>query len=130
MITGLEKIYTIAAYAIHETMFLCETARPASCKHVFEWLGFPDSCEWVAQDAFDKFEGAKRGFAVVFDPITKILPKLGMEYGYSLNAGSQGLSPGGTVRAILACLFGQWLGATQSAVVAHSWATSEGGPSP
>jgi len=83
MIAGLQEIYPVGAYSIDQPVFLGEAARPASRKHVFQWLGLTNASEQVAQNTLDKVEGPECGFAVGRDPITNVIAELGMEYGVS-----------------------------------------------
>src|ERR1700691_2755225 len=103
MITGLQKINPAVAHAIHEPVFLRKAARPASCLQVFKGLRLPNSCERFTQNVLDQIERAKRNLAVVFYPVTKILPEFRMKDCLPFTA-RQGRSPDGIAQAVLVYL--------------------------
>jgi hypothetical protein len=89
VVPRLQEINSSLTHAIHQTVLLCKSARPATCKDVFQRLRLSDAGEWVPQDAFYEFERAKRNLPVGFDPIAKVLPELGMKYGFPVSVARQ-----------------------------------------
>jgi len=103
VIPSLQKINAVSAYAIHQAVLLREAARPATREDVFQRLRLSDPRKWVAQDAFDEFECTERNLAVGFNPVTKILPELGMKYGFPVNVAWQVPSPAVTCLKVPVC---------------------------
>jgi hypothetical protein len=54
----LEKIDSVAADSINQTMLLRDAAGPATSKLKSEWLGLTDTVEGIGQDGLYKFQCA------------------------------------------------------------------------
>ena len=80
MVSSLEEIDAFAGYPIHEPMFLSDTPRPATGKHIFQWFGFPRALKGIPHDRFNEIENSDRDAAFVFDPKSEVLKKLGLKY--------------------------------------------------
>lgn len=108
MVTGLQKINPLLAYAIYQSMFLRHPARPATGQHILQWFRLSNATKWIAQYRLDKFEDAKSNLPVGPNPMAQILSKLGMKYRFPLNAARQVPSPGGVSPMIPACPYLLW----------------------
>jgi hypothetical protein len=58
MEAGLDKIDSVAADSINQTMLLRDAAGPATSKLKPEWLWLSDPREGIGQDGLDKFQCA------------------------------------------------------------------------
>jgi hypothetical protein len=85
MVAGLKKIDPFVAHPKHQTMLLRNTSRPAAGEQVAERFRLARAVERVAQHRFDQIEYSDCGIPIGFDPITKIVPELGVENRSSLN---------------------------------------------
>ncbi len=88
-------------------MLLCNPARPATSENVLERFWLPDAAERVSQHGFIKLENSQGYLAVCIDPVTEILAKFAMEYGFPLSGSGQGPSPGAVFPEAPACLSSQ-----------------------
>ncbi len=80
VISRLQKIDSTSAHAIHQAMFLRESTRPAARESVLQWLGLTDSGKRSPHDVFDELKSAKCNLPIGFNPVPKILSKLGVKY--------------------------------------------------
>ena len=93
MISGLQEVDTIGTYEINNSMLLSQSPRPGAGSKIFQRLGLSDATEWITQDRFNQVERPQRNLSLRLNPITQVLPKLRMKYGFSG-------SPRGTRRLI------------------------------
>ena len=59
MIKSLEKVNTIRAYQIHQTMLLGQPARPHADTQIFQRFRFAQTSEGVAQHCFHQSQHAQ-----------------------------------------------------------------------
>jgi hypothetical protein len=79
VVPSLEEIDALISDAVDQTVFLCDTARPATRKHKSQWLWFSWAVEGVAQDCFNEIENSDRYSALIFDPKPQVLKELGLK---------------------------------------------------
>ena len=81
MVSSLQEIDGFVTDAIHQPVFLCDSARPAPGKYIFERFGFPRTFERVSHDSVNQIENPDCGAALRFHPKTEVLKELRLEYG-------------------------------------------------
>jgi hypothetical protein len=67
-VSGLQEIDRLVTDAIHQSVFLCYTARPAPGKHILERFGFAGAFEGVSHDCLNQIEDPKRNGTLVLHP--------------------------------------------------------------
>src|SRR5580698_4668993 len=129
MISCLHEINSGLGDTIDQSMFLSDSAGPASCQHILEGFRFSDSSQRISEYGFNQFENSQRGLAVDLHPMAQILPKLGMEHGFAFNAPCQGPSPAGVSLTVPACLSCPPRDSAQRTAGARSWESEGDAPS-
>jgi len=81
VVPGLQEIDSFVTDAIHQPVFLCDPARPAPGKHVFERFGFTRTGERVSHDCINQVENSDCNSALAFHPEPKVLKELQLEHG-------------------------------------------------
>ena len=84
VISGLKKINSLVTDAVHQAVFLRDTARPTTRQKISQSLGFAQALEWIAHHCLDQIQHPESGAPIGFYPKSQILWKLRMEYGGSL----------------------------------------------
>ena len=85
VVSGLQEIDGTVTDAIHQSVFLCDTARPAPGKHVLERFGFAGAFEGVSHDCLNQVEDPDRSGTLVLHPEPEVLKELRLEYGDSFS---------------------------------------------
>lgn len=80
VVSALEEIDCVIGDAVHQTVFLSDSPRPAAAEQVFQRFGFPRAFEGVPHDRIHEIQNSHGDRALVFDPKSKILKKLGLKY--------------------------------------------------
>ena len=80
MVSSLQEIDGLVTDAIHQSMFLCDSARPAPGKYMFERFGFARTFERISHDCLNQIEDPDRSGALAFDPESQVLKELRLEY--------------------------------------------------
>jgi hypothetical protein len=81
VVSSLQKIDSFVTDAIHQTVFLCDSARPAAGKYIFERFGFPRTVERISHDCLNQIEDPDCSGALTFHPESQVLKELRLEYG-------------------------------------------------
>ena len=76
MIARLEKVDSLSGHPIDHTMFLVNSAAPATGEIMAQRLGFAYSPEWIVENRRHKVKNPKRGFAVSLNPAPQVLAKV------------------------------------------------------
>ena len=92
VVSGLEKIDGRGGDAVHQTVFLGDTTRPAPRQHVFQGFGFSGAFKGIPHDCVNEIENSQRDAAVVFDPKPEVLKKLGLKCGLPFRLSLHGAS--------------------------------------
>lgn len=85
MIAGLKKINSFVRGAIHQAVFLGDTAGPTTREHISKRFGFAQALEWIAHDCLDQIQHSYGDAPVGLYPKSQIAQKLRLEDGDSLN---------------------------------------------
>ncbi len=81
MVSSLQEIDGFVTDAIHQTVLLCDSARPAAGKYIFERFGLPRTFERVSHDCLNQIEDPDCSGALAFHPESQVLKELRLEYG-------------------------------------------------
>jgi hypothetical protein len=76
VIPRLDELYPVGKYPIDDTMFLVNSAAPATGEIMPQRFGFANSPEWVGEYRLHQVKNPKRGFAVCLNPAPQILAKV------------------------------------------------------
>ena len=68
VVSGLQRIDGFVSDAIHQPVFLCDTARPAPGEHILERFGFAGAFERVSHDCVHQIEDPDYSGTLVFHP--------------------------------------------------------------
>lgn len=79
MITRLKEIDRFLTNAIHEAVFLRDTAGPTTREQISKRLGFTKALEWVAHYCLNQIQHSNSGTSIGLHPKFQILPELRME---------------------------------------------------
>jgi hypothetical protein len=85
VILSLEEIDGIIGDAVYEAVLLSDSPGPAAAEHVFQRFGFSNAFERVSHDRIHQIKYSQRDSALVFDPKSEVLKKLGLKYGNSFS---------------------------------------------
>jgi len=92
VVSGLQEIDCFVADAIHQSVFLCNTARPAPGEHKLERFGFAGAIERVSHDCLNQIEDPDCSGTIVLHPEPEVLKELPLEHGDSLRLSLHGAS--------------------------------------
>ena len=81
VVSSLQEIDGLVTDAIHQPVFLCDTARPAPGKHIFQRFGLSRTFERIPHHCLNEIEDSDRDAALVFDPEPEVLKELRLKYG-------------------------------------------------
>jgi hypothetical protein len=76
VIPRLNEFNPVSKHPINDTMFLVDSAAPATGEIMAQRLGFANSMEWVVENRRHQVKNSKRGFAVCPNPAPQILAKV------------------------------------------------------
>ena len=85
VISALQEVDRFVTGAIHQPVFLCDAARPAAGKQIFERFGFPRTFERVSHGGLDQIEDPDCSGAFGFYPEAEVLQELRLEYSDALS---------------------------------------------
>lgn len=77
VVAGLEKNDRTVRDSIHQPVFLCNAARPASRQGVPERFRFSGTVEWISEDRVRQVQHADRDVPLAPDPVPEILRNSG-----------------------------------------------------
>jgi hypothetical protein len=80
VVSGLQEIDSFVTDAIHQPVFLRDTARPAPGKHILERFGFAGSLEGISHDGVNQIENPDCNRTLVFHPEPEVLKEFRLEY--------------------------------------------------
>ena len=80
VVSSLQEIDGLFTDAAHQPVFLCDSARPAPGKHIFERFGFARTFERVSHDCLNQIEDPDCCRALALYPETQVLKELRLEY--------------------------------------------------
>lgn len=81
MVLALEEIDCFIGDAVYEAVLLSDSPGPTAAEHVFQRFGFSEAFERVPHDRINQVKDSYRDSALVFDPKSEVLKKLGLKYG-------------------------------------------------
>jgi hypothetical protein len=81
MVSGLQEIDGFVTDAIHQPVFLCDTARPAAGEHMLERFWFAGAVERVSHDCLNQIEDSDCSGTFVLHPEPEVLKELRLEHG-------------------------------------------------
>ena len=81
VVSSLEEIDGHVRDAIHQTVFLRDTPRPAPGKHIFQGFGLSGTFEWVSHDCIDQVEHSNGNVTLALHPEAEVLQELRLKYG-------------------------------------------------
>jgi hypothetical protein len=70
MVSSLEEIDGFIRDTVHQTVFLADTTRPATCQQISEKLRLSQPLEWIPHHCVDQIQHSDCGITFGFDPIT------------------------------------------------------------
>ena len=84
VVSGLQEVDRFVTDAIHQPVFLRDTARPAPGKYILQRFGLARAFERVSHDCFNQIENPDCSGTLVFHPEPEVLKELRLEYGDAL----------------------------------------------
>ena len=81
VISALQEIDCGIGDAVDQAMLLSDSPGPTAAQHIFQRFGFSWAFEGVPHDRVNEIKDSYRDSAVVFDPKSEVLKKLGLKYG-------------------------------------------------
>ena len=79
MVPRLQNVDAIAVNAVHEPILRGDSSAPDIRTDMFQRFGLSFAVKRIAARGFDQFNAAQRDLAVGFDPIPKVLQRLGLK---------------------------------------------------
>ena len=80
MVTCLKEIHPVVGHSVNKPVLLSDPSRPAALKYITKRYRFPNTLKWIAQSCVNGFQYPKRRLATGYDPVSKVLTKLFLEY--------------------------------------------------
>ncbi len=81
VVPGLKEIDCFIGHAVYEAMLLSDPSGPTTAEDVFQRFGFSEALEWIPHDGINQIKDSQSDSALVFDPKSQVLKKLGLKYG-------------------------------------------------
>ena len=77
---GLQEVYAVSAYSVHQTVLLTDTSAPTTGEFKSERLRLPYSLKWIGDDRLNQRQDANRDLTIRLNPISKILTEFLIEH--------------------------------------------------
>jgi len=81
VVSALEEIDCFIGDAVYEAVLLSDSPGPAAAEHVFQRFGLSEAFKRIPHDRINQIKDSHRDSALVFDPKSEVLKKLGLKYG-------------------------------------------------
>ena len=88
MVESLNELDLVARDNVDDSVFLSQTPRPNPRPVVFQRLWHADTAKRIANNRLDEIKGPDRQSAVRTDPVTQVIPELGVENHFAINGWS------------------------------------------